>query len=105
MENNKTFITMTKVTLTPAQLSDIIDQAFALGKVYSADELQSAGFDKVPSVKGSGSHAMQKFLDTWGRWIEQNGGDSLNSGDAKLDILWDACAASMKESLKDVIDY
>lgn len=104
MENNKT-TTMTKVTLTPAELSDIIDEAFALGKLYSADELQSAGFDRVPSATGSGSHAMQKFLDTWGRWIEQNGGDSLNSGDAKLDILWGACAMSMKESLKSVIDY
>lgn len=96
---------MTKVTLTPAELSDIIDQAFALGKVYSADELQSAGFDKVPSMQGSGAHATQKFLSTWGKWIEQNGGDSLNSGDAKLDILWEACAMTMKESLKDVIDY
>ena len=96
---------MTKVTLTPAELSDIIDQSFALGKVYSADELQSAGFDKVPSMQGNGAHAMQKFLSTWGNWIEQNGGDSLNSGDAKLDILWRVCAVSMKQSLKDVISY
>ena len=96
---------MTKVTLTPAELSDMIDDAFALGKVYAADELQSAGFDKVPSLKGSGLHATQTFLDTWGKWIEKNGGNSLNSGDAKLDILWEACAMSMKESLKSVVDY
>lgn len=93
-----------KVTLTPTELGDIINRAFNLGKVYAADELQSVGFDS-PSAKGGGLHATQAFLDTWGKWIEQNGGNSLNSGDAKLDILWESCAMKMREELKDAIAY
>ena len=99
MENNKTITTMTKVTLTPAELSDIIDTAFRLGKVYACDELQSAGYN-VPSL-----YMNERSEVVWNKAIEEKGGNLLNSGDAKLDILWDACAASMKESLKDVIDY
>jgi hypothetical protein len=97
MTNNKTFITMTKVTLTPAELSDIIDQAFALGKIYAIDEINSTDME-VPSPRNVSA-------DAFNTWIENRGGHSLNSGDAKLDILWEACAMSMKESLKDVIDY
>ena len=96
MENNKTF-TMTKVTLTPTELSDIIDKAFALGKVYASDGFNSAGLG-VPCLRNVSE-------DTFKTWLEKRGGYALNSGDAKLDILWDACAVSMKASLKDVIDY
>ena len=57
-----------KVTLTPSELSDIIDRAFDLGKVYATDELDLNGVIN-------------------------------NRGDAKLDILWDAFAMKMRDSL------
>ena len=58
-----------KITLTPSELSAIVDRAFDLGKVYATDELD--------------------FV-------------MHNIGDAKLDILWDACAMKMRDSLKSV---
>jgi len=88
---------MTKVTLTPSELSDIIDQAFALGKIYAIDEINSTDME-VPSPRNVS-------WDAYNIWIENRGGHTLNSGDAKLDILWEAFALAMKESLKDVIDY
>ena len=88
---------MTKVTLTPSELSDIIDQAFLLGKVYCIDELHSAGFEAPPLTANSEKE--------WNSRIEKEGGYILNAGDAKLDILWKAFALTMRDSLKSVIDY
>ena len=87
-----------KVTLTPSELSDIIDLAFDLGKIYASDELESTGAKVFPRRGGEG-------LKGWDEYIEENGGVCLNSGDAKLDILWNACAMKMRDSLKSVIDY
>ncbi len=90
---------MQKVSLTPAELSDIIDKAFDLGKTYATDELASIApisTEKVPSCVRNWE---------WNEFIESNGGVLLNSGDAKLDILWESCAMVMRESLKDVISY
>lgn len=90
---------MQKVTLTPSELSDLIDRAFDLGKSYATDEIASIApisTQKVPLCVGTGE---------WEEFIESNGGVLLNSGDAKLDILWESCAMVMRESLKDVISY
>lgn len=104
MENNKTFTTMTQVTLTPAELGDIIDNAFNLGKVYAADELSSAGYEVPTNHKGGflGTHA---FLQEWNKHIEKQGGDALNSGDAKLDILFDACTNGLRDQLSKHVAY
>ena len=84
-----------KVTLTPTELGDIIDRAFKLGKMYAADELDTTDV-QTPA-----------FLDPtkWDEWIESRGGCTLNAGDAKLDILWEAVAMNMRDSLKNAVEY
>lgn len=84
-----------KVTLTPSELSGIIERAFKLGKMYAADELDTTDVQTAA------------FRDPtkWDEWIESRGGHTLNAGDAKLDILWEYCAMKMREELKDVIAY
>ena len=103
--NPSKFYTMTQVTLTPAQLSNIIDQAFALGKVYAADELKSAGYSTVPTKKAGGFLEDESFRLSWNLHIEERGGNTLNSGDAKLDLMFDAVAKHMREDLKQFISY
>ena len=88
---------MENLTLTPAEISDIIDRAFALGKIYAADEINSTGME-VPCLNNVS-------MDAWGAWIEKRGGHTLNAGDAKLDILWEAMAMKLKDDLKQYIDY
>lgn len=91
---------MNKVTLTPAEISDMIDRAFKLGKTYATDELASIApisTDKVPVCRGH--HA------AWHEFIESNGGVLLNAGDAKLEILWEAMTMTLKDDLKQYIDY
>lgn len=88
---------MTKVTLTPSELSHIIDKAFLLGKVYCIDELHSAGFEAPPLTINSEKE--------WNNRIEKQGGSILHSGDAKLDIVWEAFAMTMRDSLKTAIEY
>lgn len=96
---------MTQVTLTPAQLSDIIDQAFALGKVYAADELYTADYRTVPRKKAGGMLEQESFRLRWDKHIQERGGETLNSGEAKLDILFEACAKPMRAELSKVISY
>ena len=96
---------MTQVTLTPAQIGDMIDEAFNLGKIYAADELQSAGYSTVPTRKAGGVLEDEAFRLTWNQHIQERGGNTLNSGDAKLDILFDAVVRHMREDLKQFISY
>ena len=96
---------MTKVTLTPAQLSELIDKAFALGKVYAADELQSAGYHSIPTKRAGGLLEEESFRLRFDEHVTDRGGNTLNSGDAKLDLLWEACAKELREELKSHIDY
>ena len=103
--NTQKFYTMTQVTLTHSKLADIIDQAFALGKVYAADELESAGYSTVPTKRAGGMLEQESFHLRWNQHIEERGGNTLNSGDAKLDIMFDAVVKHMREDLKQFISY
>ena len=90
---------MQKVTLTPAEVSEIIDQAFALGKVYATDELAFApNFNTKDLI-------VYRDDKTWTSFLEAIGGTGLNAGDAKLDILWQVMALRLKEDLKQYVDY
>ena len=89
--------TMTKVTLTPDELSEVIDKAFSLGKVYATDELQSAGLNTPP--------VSPRDQESWNHWIELNHGNALNSGEAKMDILYEACKEAFREELRKVTAY
>jgi len=91
--------TMTKVTLTPAELSEVIDKAFLLGKVYCIDELHSAGFEAPPLYMND------KSAVAWNNRIEKEGGHILNSGEAKMDILYEACKEAFREELRKVTSY
>lgn len=96
---------MTTYKLTPAELSNIIDQAFHLGKTYAADELSSAGYDTIPCQNAGGFLEQESFRQKWKQHIEERGGNTLNSGDAKLDIMFDTLARHMRQDLKQFIDY
>ncbi len=85
-----------KVTLTPSELSDIIERAYKLGKMYAADELDTTDELDMPAIMDP---------NDWDDWIQSCGGQTLNAGEAKLDILWESCAMKMREELKDVIEY
>jgi hypothetical protein len=96
---------MTQVTLTTEELSNIIDQAFVLGKVYAADELSSAGYDTIPCQNAGGFLEQESFRLKWNQHIEERGGNTLNSGDAKLDLMLKYLAKHMRQELKQFIDY
>jgi len=45
------------------------------------------------------------FLEEWRTHVESKGGMTFSSGDAKLDILWEAVAMNMRDSLKNAVEY
>jgi len=71
-----------KFNLTAAQLCDIIDDAFELGKTYATDELESCRPMCTRHVP------VYKNANEWNAFIELNGGYTFHSGDAKADILF-----------------
>ena len=85
-----------KVTLTPTELGDIIDRAFNLGKMYAADELETTDELDLPAIMEP---------KDWDDWVQSHGGQTLNSGAAKHDILWEAVVMTLREALKDAIEY
>jgi hypothetical protein len=85
---------MRTFTLTPEQLTDLVDRAFELGKVYACDELDTCGINTPLRLFKSG----QNFDNHFGRWIEAKGGYTLHSGEAKQDIILDV----VKEQLRDL---
>lgn len=95
----KTHTIMNKVTLTPAEISDIIDRAFKLGKTYATDELAS-----IAPISTENIPLCVRTWE-WEEFIESNGGVLLNAGDAKLEILWEAMTMTLKDDLKQYIDY
>ena len=72
-----------KFNLSSAQLCEIINDAFELGKTYATDELDSCrsiNTRKVPTYTNA---------DKWNEFIEKNGGHTLHSGEAKFEILYE----------------
>lgn len=90
---------MDTFTLTTAQLIDIIDDAFALGKTYATDELATISpisTDKVPVCRGRGA---------WHEFIESNGGHTLHSGDAKGSLLFNNLNQFLHDRFVSTLDF
>jgi len=83
---------METIKLTPAQITDLVEDAFNLGKLYAADELESCGA-VVPRIV-----AGEDPLKNWQPFLESRGGVSLHSGDAKTDLI----LRHANQSLRDV---
>lgn len=87
----------TKITITIADLSDLIDSAFALGKTYATHEISSMRNVDFETPKPD----TPEYYD----FIEGNGGDTLYSGDAKTDIAWKYVSKSMRKDFYASIDF
>lgn len=97
MNNTHTPNTMDNFTLTTEQLSDIIDQAFRLGKIYASDELNSCrDIKRVPVFEED---------NQWNAYIEDNNGITLHSGDAKADILFEALKDQIRIRFHQTVDF
>ena len=64
-----------KISIDIHKLNEAIEAAFQLGKIYAADELASIGMEPPRGVQA------------WDAWIENKGGYTLHSGDAKREIM------------------
>lgn len=83
---------MQTIKLTPAQITDLVEDAFNLGKLYAADELESCGSIVPRIVRGDDP------LENWQPFLESRGGVSLHSGDAKTDLV----LRHLQQNLRDV---
>jgi len=82
---------MHTIKLTPAQITDLVEDAFNLGKVYAADEIESCG-SVVPRIV-----AGEDPLKNWQQFLDSRGGVALHSGDAKTDLILRHANASLRE--------
>ena len=78
--------------LTPEQITNLVEDAFNLGKIYAADELESCG-SVVPRII-SGEDPLQN----WQPFLDGRGGVALHSGDAKTDLIM----RHLQPTLRDV---
>lgn len=69
-----------KIQVDIHKLNEAIEAAFKLGKIYAADEVASTGAKMPPIIAGSP-------LREWDAWIENRGGHTLHSGEAKREIM------------------
>jgi hypothetical protein len=93
---------ITTYKLTPQQLADLIDEAFNLGKVYATDELNStATWD---SSKSTGIPVWKSEAE-WNEFIESNGGHTLHSGEAKLDLLFELLKPVLRDQFGQIVCF
>ena len=85
---------METIKLTAAQITDLVEDAFNLGKVYAADELVSCG-SVVPHIV-----AGEDPLKNWQPFLDLRGGVALHSGDAKTDLILRHATPSLREVFK-----
>jgi len=97
MENTNTQ-TMT-YTFTPQQLADLIDDAFDLGKVYATDELNTLPAGFFANTTTAVYKRNDSTADCWTRFLDDNGGHGLHSGDAKLDLLTKHLVNHLRDNL------
>ncbi len=83
---------MQSIKLTPAQITDLVEDAFNLGKVYAADELESCGAVVPRIVPG------EDPLKNWQPFLDSRGGVALHGGDAKTDLI----LRHLQQNLRDV---
>lgn len=79
--------------LTAVQLCDLIDDAFALGKLYATDELNTCRWVNSSRVPVCDSN------EKWEAFIDANGGHNLHSGDAKAEMLFRHLTEVIKEKV------
>ena len=88
-----------KFNLTAAQLCDIIDDAFELGKTYATDELDSCRTMNTRNVP------VYTDADKWNAFIEKNGGHTLHSGDAKSEMLFKHLENIIRERFSQTVAF
>lgn len=90
---------ITTYKLTPQQLADLIDEAFNLGKVYATDELNTTALDATTMIPVWKSEAQ------WTEFIESNGGHTLHSGDAKLEMLFELLKPVLRDQFGQIVCF
>jgi hypothetical protein len=93
---------ITTYKLTPQQLADLIDEAFNLGKVYATDELNSTAIEIIVEDKGI---PVWKSEAEWNEFIESNGGHTLHSGEAKLDLLFELLKPVLRDQFGQIVCF
>ena len=97
MKETQTPNTMDKFNLTTEQLSCLIDKAFELGKIYATDELNSC--------RDINRIAVFEDDEQWDSYIEDNNGVTLDSGDAKADILFDSLKDHIRTRFNQTVKF
>ena len=88
-----------RFNLTVEQLCDIIDDAFRLGKIYATDELQTINSTVTRNVP-----VFENDVE-WNKFIEERGGYTLHSGDAKADILFKHLQNVFRERFAQTVNF
>lgn len=87
---------MQTITLTPAQLTDLVEDAFNLGKRYTIDELNDCGLNVI-IPRNDTVRTSRGWVNKYEAFVECSGGLNLYSGDAKTDLILRHANESLRE--------